>query len=342
MPTTDEPHAGSPPASNRVSAAATGLVKSFAPDVPALCGLDFVTHEGEITALIGSNGSGKSTLLRILFGLLRPDAGEVRALGFDPVRQSRALRAQAAYVSQQHALDPELTGRETLAFFCALYGLTGARRRDRIAVLIESLDLQEVILRRVAEYSGGFRQRLHLAIGLIHEPRLLLLDEPTTGLDPQGRAFLWKLLRAYAQVGRTVVVVTHDLDEVTRHADRVVLLSRGKILIDSSPRDVIAQHGRTTLEITLERPPEHWESLLCVWRALEGVDDVQTRGSQAVIRFRERPETDVAILSALQAAGLTAAAYHRSPPSLSTAYFQLTGQPLSGVEPPPGRRRGRN
>ncbi len=341
MPTTDEHRAGGSTAHRGVAASASGLVKTFRPGVHALRDLNFTAHFGEVTALIGANGSGKSTLLKILFGLLRPDAGDVRTLDLDPIRQSRNVRAQAAYVSQPQALDPEMTGSETLALYCALYGLTGKQRRACVAALIEAFGLAEVSRRRVAEYSGGFRQRLHLAIGLIPEPRLLLLDEPTSGLDPQGRAFLWETMQAYARGGRAVAVVTHDLEEVTRHADRVVLLGHGKVLVDAPPREVIAQHGRTTLEITLERPPQDWEALCRDWRALDGVEHVQPRGSQALLRLEERPELDAAILSILKAAGLEAASYRHERPNLSTAYFQLTGQALASDEPPQHTGRGR-
>jgi ABC-2 type transport system ATP-binding protein len=341
MPTTDEHRTGGSTAHRGVAASAFGVVKTFSPDVQALRGLDFSARFGEVTALIGANGSGKSTLLKILFGLLRPDTGDVRTLDLDPVRQSRAVRAQAAYVSQPQALDPEMTCSETLALFCALYGLTGSRRSARIAALIEAFGLEEVSRRRVAEYSGGFRQRLHLAIGLIPDPRLLLLDEPTSGLDPQGRSFLWETMQSYACGGRAVLVVTHDLEQVTRHADRVVLLARGQALVDAPPRDVIAQHGRTVLEITLDQPPQDWEPLRCGWQALEGVDDVQTRGPQALLRLQQRPELDAAILAVLKAADLEAASYRHERPNLSTAYFQLAGQALAVDAPPQNSGRGR-
>ena len=329
--------------SERTEAASTvGASKTYSGGVRALAGLDFAARFGEVTAVIGANGSGKSTLLRLLGGALRADSGSVHTLGIDPGGQPAALRAAIGYVPQHQALDPEMTGRETLALFCTLYGVIGAKQRERVEALTAAFGLREAISRRVSTYSGGLRQRLHLAVGLVHGPRLLLLDEPTSGLDPEGRAFIWQTMRSYAANGHALVAITHDLDDVARHCERVTLLSRGKTRIDGTPAEIIAQHGRVTMEITLERPPADANSVQERLKALAGVEHVECGGQTVTVRLRERPDTETAVLAALEQVGCQTAAFRREQPNLSSAYFQLTGQDLGadGGEAP-GRRSGR-
>jgi len=178
----------------------------------ALAGVDLELRPGRITALVGANGSGKTTLLRILAGILEPSAGEVEVLGIGRPAASgpgtrRALRRRSSYVSQDPALDPEMTGGEILSLAAALYGV----RRRQVLDLAASFGVESHLSRRVSTWSGGLRRRLHLAVGMIHDPELLLLDEPAAGLDPEGRRLLWADLEARAERGRSVAIVTHDL-----------------------------------------------------------------------------------------------------------------------------------
>lgn len=320
---------------------ASGITKTFRGGIRALDGLDFQAWFGEVAVLIGANGSGKTTLLRILFGALHPDGGSVRTLGISPASQPKSLLAKVGYVPQHLALDPEMTGRETLDLFCTLYGLTGVERRQRVAALVESMGLAEVVFRRVSTYSGGLRQRLNLAIGMVHQPRLMLLDEPTGGLDPEGRASYWQMMQSYAHDGHAVVIATHDLDEVTRHSQRVALLSRGKVRIEGTAREIIARHGRVTLEFTLDQPPEDWQPLRQRLAAMEGIAHVELRAKQASLRLEQRPGLEGAVLAVLKQAGLKTAAYRREQPDLSSAYVHLTGQELlTDVSAPEGARPG--
>ena len=203
-----------------MTASLRGVGVRFAHAAPALAEIDLDVSPG-LTVLTGPNGAGKTTLLRVLAGLQRPDSGNV-----DIPRDRRRI----GYIPQEIALDPEMTGRETLALLAALHGVPKRERTDRIARLAESFGTAGHLDRAVASWSGGLKRRLHLAAGMIHDPDLLLLDEPTAGLDKEGNDFLWAELKQRAAAGRAVVMVTHDLDSAERHADRIVTLRQGRIV----------------------------------------------------------------------------------------------------------------
>lgn len=203
-----------------MNASLRGVGVRFARAAPALAEIDLDVLPG-LTAVVGPNGAGKTTLLRILAGLLRPDSGNVEVPGD---------RRRIGYIPQELALDPEMTGRETLALLAALHGVPRRERAGKIARLAESFGTAGHLDRPVASWSGGLKRRLHLAAGMIHDPDLLLLDEPTAGLDLEGNDFLWAELKRRAAAGRALVIVTHDLAAAERHADRIVALRRGRIV----------------------------------------------------------------------------------------------------------------
>jgi len=218
--------------------------------VRALSDVDLDLPAGTLTALLGANGAGKTTLLRILAGLLAPSAGTVEILGVhQPAsrRAGRELRRRASYISQEPALDPEMTGGEVLALLAALYGVARAERARRVDELAEIFGTTAHLQRPLSTWSGGLRRRLHLAAGMIHDPDLLLLDEPTAGLDIEGNDFLWAELERRARSGRAVAVVTHDLAAAERHADRIAILEQGRIMAMGEPRALMAEHGCATL-----------------------------------------------------------------------------------------------
>ena len=235
-----------------------GIVHRFGTrvdDPTALAGVDVELLPGRITVLVGANGSGKTTLLRILAGIVEPSAGEVEVLGAgrpagSGLRTRRDLHRRTSYVSQDPALDPEMTGRETLALMATLHGVPRRHRRRRVGELAEGFGVASHLARRVGTWSGGQRRRLHLAAGMIHDPELLLLDEPTAGLDPEGRRLLWADLDARARRGRAVAVVTHDLAAAERHAAAVVILDRGAVVATGSPRELLAVNGERAADLT--------------------------------------------------------------------------------------------
>jgi len=220
-------------------------------DVHALSGVDLELRRGEVTALVGANGSGKTTLLRILAGIVTPSAGEVEVLGTG--RLTREDRRRVGYVSQDPALDPEMTGAETLTFLAALYGVRRSRRRQRVVEQAAAFGVASYLSRQVGGWSGGMRRRLHLAAGMIHDPELLLLDEPTAGLDPEGRELLWTDLEARAARGRAVAIVTHDLAAAEGHAGTVVILDRGALVAAGTPAELVAADGAADLAAAFRR-----------------------------------------------------------------------------------------
>lgn len=222
----------------------SGLRKSFGA-VRAIDGLDLEIPRGQTFGLIGPNGSGKTTLIRILAGLIRPSAGEARVFGRR--MPDRSVARRIGYMTQQDALYSDLTARENLRFFGALYGLTGKRAERRVAEVLELVELSPAAGRGVETFSGGMRQRLSLAIALLHQPPLLLLDEPTVGVDPELRRTFWGHFRDLARQGATLIISTHHLDEAER-CDRVALVRLGRVLAAGRPDDLKEMAGQPTLE----------------------------------------------------------------------------------------------
>ena len=319
---------------------AEGLVKPFGASVRALDGIRLSIPSGELVALVGPNGSGKSTLLKILYGITVADGGDARVLGLDPRRNRASLRARAGYAEQDTALDPEMTGRETLRLFYALRSLPHRDRDARLAWLAEEYGIDSFYHRPVRTYSGGERQRLHLALEAIHEPRLLLLDEPTANLDPAGRRALWSRLVAWRDSGRTVLVATHDLAEVATYCDRVILLDRGHLLADDAPRALIAAQGRARTEITLTSElGGSAEGLVSELRELPEKLEVAISGGKITLWRTRNPERSEPALDLLASHGVSYLRVERAEPDLASVYFRLAGK---GLAEPGERDRGGN
>jgi len=327
------------------TARVSGLGHVFPDGVVALDAIDLDIDRG-LTALIGSNGSGKSTLLRILAGSLVPSRGTVNVLGLDATRSSRSLRAHIAYLTQRPALDPEMSGAETLELFAVLYGVPSAQRKSRIAQLAEDFALVDHLSRPVANYSGGLQQRLHLAVGLVHQPQLLLLDEPTTSLDPAARSMVWEVLGKCHEQGQpqSAVVATHDLAEAEKNCQTIVLLHGGKILALGSPAEVIAAHARWRMEVEFSSVSPDSASLQETLSALEEVTHFSMRGRRASFDLADATpdqmrQTTEHVLALLSEHALAVVGFHLQPPSLLGAYFNLTGQVLEDVPPQAGGAR---
>lgn len=325
------------PTEAETAALARALTRRYANGVVALDQLDLDIGRASITALIGNNGSGKTTFLKILAGLLTPDSGSAQALGCDPATRATWLRARLSYVSQAVELDPEMTAWEILSLFATLYGLPRETCHALVAALAGSFGLAEHLPRLVSTFSGGLRQRLHLALGLLHEPELLLLDEPTAALDPTGRAFVWQLLQRLRDDGRTVVVVTHDLAEASEHCQAIALLHQGRLLASGSPADVIAAHANWRLEVELagriEQDMTRFEQL----HSLPGVKSVSARERQLLADFAEHEASAAqrvteTILEQLVRLNAGVLGYRLHPPDLASAYFNLTGAAIEEAE----------
>jgi ABC-2 type transport system ATP-binding protein len=217
---------------------AEGLVKRYG-EVQALDGLDLHVEAGTVFGLLGPNGAGKSTTVRILTTLSRPDAGTVRVAGIDALADPVGVRRAIGVVGQKHGTDPDATGRENLVLQAELYGL---RDRSRVDELLERFGLQGAADRQARTYSGGMMRRLDVAIGLIHTPRVLFLDEPTTGLDPEARTVMWAEIERLAREERmTILLTTHYLEEADRLASRIAIVDHGRIVAEGAPGELKAE-----------------------------------------------------------------------------------------------------
>jgi len=213
----------------------------------ALEGLNLVVHRGEIFGLLGANGSGKTTTIRMLCGLLAPTSGDARVVGYDVVRDPEKVRQRIGYMSQRFGLYEDLTVQENLRFYSGVYGLRGNEARDRIAELMEELDLGPRSRQLAGTLSGGWKQRLALACATAHKPDLLFLDEPTAGVDPASRQRFWNQIGAFAARGTAILLTTHYMDEAAR-CERLAFLLAGRLIADGTPDEITAHFGQPTLE----------------------------------------------------------------------------------------------
>ena len=256
-------------------------------DVQALTDINLRFARGTLTVLIGANGSGKSTLLAILAACLSPTHGQVEVLGHHlPLRLGgrairRHVRSQIAFVSQAPALDPEMTGRETLSFLAALQGVPRQIRAERVAELAETFDLHSVLTRFTKTYSGGQSRRLHIAAGLLADPALVLLDEPSAGLDAEGSQLLWNELVQRTRRGRTVVAVTHDVLHAQHYADRVVFMHQGKCIADDTPSALTAGMQKEAESLASGHDSRPQPALARIYRRLTGQAIETARTSRA-------------------------------------------------------------
>jgi ABC-2 type transport system ATP-binding protein len=236
----------------------SGLRKSFRvknETVDAVTGIDLLVAEGEIFGLLGPNGAGKTTTLRILTTLLPADDGEAIVAGADVRREPRLVRRRIGYVGQLGGADASATGRENLLLAGRLYGLSAAAARHRATELLAVFDLAALADRAVRTYSGGQKRRLEVALGIMHEPRVLFLDEPTTGLDPQNRANLWDQLRQLRSRGTTIVLTTHYLDEADQLCDRVAIVDHGTVIALGTPAELKRRYSANAITLTPNLPP---------------------------------------------------------------------------------------
>jgi ABC-2 type transport system ATP-binding protein len=231
---------------------ASGLVKRFG-KVEALAGLDLVAPSGQVVAVLGPNGAGKTTFVRTLSTLTAPDAGTLRVAGIDAVRHPERVRRVIGLAGQFAAVEESMTGRENVQMIARLYGQTRRLARRNTELILDRLGLNDAADRLVRTYSGGMRRRLDLGASLVGAPRLLLLDEPTTGLDPRSRNELWDAIRAMVAMGTDVLLTTQYLDEADHLAQRVVIIDKGRVVAEGSPSELKSRAGRDLVEVHTHR-----------------------------------------------------------------------------------------
>jgi ABC-2 type transport system ATP-binding protein len=290
-----------------------------------------------VYGFLGPNGAGKSTMVRMLTTLLRPTGGRARVAGHDVARAAGAVRRAIGVALQDAAIDPYMTGRELLHLQAVLHGFDRSRGRARATELLERVDLVDAADRRVGTYSGGMRRRLDLALALVHEPEVLFLDEPTTGLDPISRLTLWEEVRRLnAESGTTVFLTTQYLEEADQLAGRVGIIDGGRIVAEGTPGELKAQVGDPTLTVALADPGQERaaEAALRPFGAI-----VPGRSGCIAVRLPDGAQALAAVVRALDEAGVAAAGLDLARPSLDDVFVAKTGRHLEAEEPegPVGR-----
>lgn len=308
---------------------ARALVKTYPGDVRALDGLSFVVAAGTVFALVGPNGAGKSTTVKILTTLSKPDAGEARVAGIDVLRRPDAVRHAIGCVAQKSGIDLAATGRENLMLQGHVYGMRGAELKRRAADLLVSAGLADAADRVTRTYSGGMQRKLDVAMGLVHRPEVLFLDEPTTGLDPQARLDMWdEIARLARDEGLTILLTTHYLDEADRLAQRLAIVDRGKVVAEGSPEQLKGELRGDAIHVELDQPVDDVSSL----DALQGVRDVVVEGRLLHARADNGARMVPVVLAALEAAGIGVASVTVARPSLDDVYLRHAGRAFSDAD----------
>ncbi|NMG21240.1 ABC transporter ATP-binding protein [Brasilonema bromeliae] len=305
--------------------------------VEAVKDVSFKVEPGEIFGLLGPNGAGKTTTLRTLCTLTTPDAGKIEVSGISVVDNPRAARRRLGYVAQEVALDKVLTGRELLQLQAALYHLPGAVAKQRVNTVLQLLGLQEYADKKTGTYSGGLRKRLDLAAGLLHAPDVLVLDEPTVGLDIESRFVVWDFLRKLREAGTTVLITSHYLEEVDALADKVAIIDRGVVIATGTPSELKDKVGgdRITLRIREFSPDEETHKAKDLLKSLSFVQEVIINSAQGnSLNLVVTPQNDalISIQQTLNSAGLPIFSIAQSRPSLDDVYLAATGRTLMDAE----------
>lgn len=302
------------------------LVKTYPGGVRALDGLGFTVESGTIFGLLGPNGAGKSTTVKILTTLSRADDGSAWVAGLNVLKDPWRVRLAIGCVGQKPGVDSEATGRENLTLQGRVYGMRGPELRCRVSELLERFGLSEAGDRVTRTYSGGMQRKLDVAMGLIHRPQVLFLDEPTTGLDPEARADIWKeIARLAREEGITILLTTHYLEEADRLAQRLAIVDRGKIVAEGSPEELKSSLRGDTIHIELARS-EDAEKARSVLRGVEELREIIGEGRLAHARADRGASTVPVALAALESAGVKVASVTVAHPSLDDVYLRYAGR----------------
>jgi ABC-2 type transport system ATP-binding protein len=306
-----------------------GLVREFKNGPRAVDRIDLAVAPGEIYGFLGPNGAGKSTTVLMLVTLLPPTAGTARVAGFDVVKQGPQVRRAIGAALQEAALDPFLTGSEHMRLQTSLHALPKAERGPRGRALLERVGLAEAADRKVGGYSGGMRRRLDLALALVHEPRILFLDEPTTGLDPQSRTALWEEVRRLAtEDGVTVFLTTQYLEEADVLADRVGIIDHGRIVAEGTPSELKAEVGQASVEAVPSDPSQR-EAAATLLRRFGEPAAASPKG--VAVRLNDGAADGLAeLVRAFDAEGIGVADLQIHSPSLDDVFLAKTGRSLEG------------
>ena len=306
---------------------AEDLRKSYK-NVQALDGLSFSVRDGEVFGLLGPNGAGKSTTVRVLTTLTRPDSGRAQVAGVDVVAHPNRVRSAIGYVAQDSGVDWEATGRENLLLQGRIHGMGGKRLHARVDELLELVGLRDAADRVARGYSGGMKRRLDVATGLVHRPKVLFLDEPTTGLDPEARAAMWvEVERLAEQEALTILLTTHYLEEADRLAERVAIVSHGRVVAEGKPDDLKRGLEGESVTVELQEVDGRLADAERVIAQVAG--NAVVDGQQVRARVPNGAQAIPAILGALDDAGVAVASVTTARPSLDDVYLHYTGRAFS-------------
>ncbi|MBS1846206.1 MAG: ATP-binding cassette domain-containing protein [Actinobacteria bacterium] len=311
---------------------AVDLRKSYGEEVQALDGLTFSVPAGTVFGLLGPNGAGKSTTVKILTTLAHPDGGSAQVAGHDILSEAPRVRESIGVVSQAGGLDREATGRENLRLQGQVFGMGGRELERRIDELLEQFRLADAGKRLVREYSGGMQRRLDVAQGLVHRPKVLFLDEPTTGLDPEVRAEMWDEIARLAGAGLTVLLTTHYLEEADQLAAQLAIVDKGKVVAEGSP-DALKRELRGDaihIELGTETAPE--AAVREALARVDGLDEIIFDDRVLHARAEDGARTVPAVLAALDGADLEVAAVTVARPSLDDVYLRFAGRTFGEAE----------
>lgn len=306
-------------------------------DIEAVKDISFTVNPGEIFGLLGPNGAGKTTTIRCLCTLARPDGGKVEVGGISVIDNPKAARRRLGYIAQEIALDKVLTGRELLQLQAALYHLPNHKAKERIDLLLKILGLSAYADKKTGTYSGGLKKRLDIAAGLLHQPEVLILDEPTVGLDIESRFIMWDFLRQLREAGTTVLITSHYLEEIDALADRLAIIDQGVVIAEGTPSQLKDKVGgdRVTLRIREFSPSQEAQKAKEILQTLPFVEEVIINTAQGnslnlVVTPQSNPLSKIE--QSLESVGLPIFSMAQSRPSLDDVYLAATGRTLLDAE----------
>ena len=308
------------------------LVKTFKGNIRALDGMDFRVEAGEIFGLLGPNGAGKSTAVRILATLSRPDSGGAHVAGLDVLREPDRVRRAIGVVAQRSGVDREATGRENLTLQGQLFGLRGNELKQRVSDLLERFGLTDAADRVLTGYSGGMQRRLDVALGLVERPKVVFLDEPTTGLDPEVRTDMWhEIARLARDEGITILLTTHYPEEADELCDRITIVDHGKVVVEGTPEKLKAELRGDAVMIDLSNTEldGHVQGAL---DRIDGLRELLVDGRRLRARVDRGATAVPHILTALDSAGIVVAAVTVSRPSLDDVYLRYAGRSFDDAD----------
>jgi ABC-2 type transport system ATP-binding protein len=310
---------------------AEGLIKNYG-EVRALDGLSFSVEEGTVFGLLGPNGAGKSTTVKVLTTLARSDEGKASVAGHDVLREPSRVRRSIGVVAQRSGVDRDLTGRENVRLQGHLQGMRGRELDRRVDELLEQLGLADAARRVARTYSGGMQRRLDIAMGLVHGPRVLFLDEPTTGLDPEVRAAMWREIeRLKADEGLTILLTTHYMEEADQLASQVAIVDRGRVVAEGSPAELKASLDGEAVHVELDGANVNG-NVDAALRGVPGLRDVLVEGRALHARVDDGARAVPAVLAALDSHSVPVAMVTVARPSLDDVYLRYAGRSFAEAD----------